>query len=540
VGRVLWTAALVVVGLGVPAGASAQESAAQDADAGTEPSASASDTVVVVATITQLAGTTLYIDQGEEAGLLSGDTVRLLERATSGSFLHVLTSTRGSSVLAFVEGPVPLTRGDRLRLEILPEGRIAMSESPEPAGVADPSTSAGAAARTRTPQVTGRVFLDMSALQSSTFYDGAPTGQDRTFLTPTGRLVASATNLPGGLQLDVNARGSYRHASGGVVPSTSQIQFYELSAIKRTQGALPLHIQLGRFYNPYESFSGYWDGAMIRAGSENQGIGAAAGYRPDYANQGFSTDLPKVTVFADIARRSATGGVRSDVSVHRVTPATGLASYTFLGWSGRAWRGRFTVSHDIQFDRIPGVAGWTLTRFQAYASTALSRRLSAYARFNRREPYDYWNPDEPLSYRRDGLGGGMSVSWARGSASADIGVRDADEGPRTVTYSGSVQMSRFAGSSVGLSGFGSYWSDETSEGLSLSPSITRPFGKSYGRLGYRLYRSRSAFHDLNSHALIGSVTSPLSPSVRLSLQGQAGWGGNLRSTRLYAGIWKSF
>ena len=93
---------------------------------------------------------------------------------------------------------------------------------------------------------------------------------------------------------------------------------------------------------------------------------------------------------------------------------------------------------------------------------------------------------------------------------------------------------------MGLSTWGSYWSNDESHGVSFSPSFTKPFGKSYGRLGYRYYSSESVFHTLQTHALIGSMTAPIGPGLRLSLQGQTSWGGNLQSFGLYTGLWKSF
>ena len=91
-----------------------------------------------------------------------------------------------------------------------------------------------------------------------------------------------------------------------------------------------------------------------------------------------------------------------------------------------------------------------------------------------------------------------------------------------------------------LTGYGSYWSDELGDGLSVSQGLGRSFGRTNARLGYRYYRTTSVWNALRSHTLDGYITLPLRSGLRWSLQASAAWGTQLQSLRFYSGFWKTF
>ena len=105
-----------------------------------------------------------------------------------------------------------------------------------------------------------------------------------------------------------------------------------------------------------------------------RGVGVAVGFEPILGNEGFSTDVPKLSVFTNLERTLGTGGFSTDVSVHRVTPRNGLLEHTFLGWGGRAWYGSLYVSHDVQIDRDPESGEWVPTELRVNGSVPVSSR----------------------------------------------------------------------------------------------------------------------------------------------------------------------
>ncbi|MCA9736990.1 MAG: AMIN domain-containing protein [Gemmatimonadetes bacterium] len=499
---------------------------------------------VVVTTVTRIAGSTLYVDRGTESGLMADDTLALLavdDAEQGGRRLHVLAAAEARAVLEFVGAPVQVTRGDRVRLSHEGQGRPAETLIDVYAR-AFPEGAAPAAATevdaTRSARASGRLLVDLNAVQSSTHWsDSTESGTvSRTFVTPTARLMGTVTDLPGGLRLQANLRGSYRHASGGIALANQRsLRVYELSLDRETER---LQVRLGRFYSPYESFSGYWDGGVIRVGGRELGGGVLVGFQPDAWNEGFSTQLPKVSAFVDLERRTEGSGFRADGSIHRLMPREGQAAHTFLGWSQRLWWSRLTVSNDLQVDQDVNDGGWRLTELQANATLRVRTATQLYARLTRRQPYYYWLPGDPFSYLRDGAGVGASVALGGAVVGADASVNRSDVRGTSHALSGSVQLRGPGAWSTNT--YLTWWSDGLGTGTTLSPTLSRSLGDVDARFGYRFYRTDSAFNRLTTHGVDGSVTFPLREGLRASVQGSGQWGGNLRNLRLYSSLWKTF
>ncbi|MEZ4415532.1 MAG: AMIN domain-containing protein [Gemmatimonadota bacterium] len=500
---------------------------------------------VVITTVTRIAGATLYIDRGSESGVLMQDTLRLIaveDDERGGPQLRVLASAEGRAVLEFIGAPVQITRGDKLSLVHATPARAdetlldiysrAFPNGAAPAGTRAEVVRAG-------PQSAGRLLIDLNAIQSTTKWsDSVESGSvSRTFLTPTARFIGSVTNLPGGFRLESNLRGSYRYATGGVSLSNQQsLRVYELSLDRSTEG---LQVRLGRFYSPYESFSGYWDGGVVRVGSDDLGAGILLGFQPDAWNESFSVDIPKMSLFVDLERRSQNGGFRADWSAHRLMPRNGLETHTFLGWSQRLWWKRLTVSNELQLDQNSVEGGWVVSEFQTNTSMSLGARTQVYARVSRRQPYYYWVAEDPFSYLRDGAGLGMTVAVSDAVVGGDVTFNHSELRGTLRAFSGSLQLPAMAGG-WSSSTYATWWSDKYSSGASLSPTFSRAFGDVNARMGYRYYWSESAFNTLGTHGFDGTLIFPAGPGLRATLQASGQWGGNLRNLRLYSSLWKTF
>lgn len=499
---------------------------------------------VVVTTVTRIAGATLYVDRGTESGLMADDTLALLaveDAEHGGRRLHVLAAADARAVLEFVGTPVSVTLGDRMRLSHEGASRPAETLIDVYARAFPQGAAPAAATQARSagsPHASGRLLLDLNAVQSSTRWaDSTESGTvSRTFVTPTARMTGTVTDLPGGFRLQANLRGSYRHASGGIALANQRsLRVYELSLDRETER---FQVRLGRFYSPYESFSGYWDGGVVRVGGRDLGGGLLVGFQPDAWNEGFSTQLPKVSAFVDLERRNEASGFRADGSIHRLMPREGQAAHTFLGWSQRLWWSRLTVSNEVQADQDVNQGGWRLTELQAHASLRVRSATQLYARLTRRQPYYHWLPGDPFSYLRDGAGVGASVTLGGAVVGADASINRSDVRGTSHALSGALQLRGPGAWSTNT--YLTWWSDRLGSGSTVSPTFSRSLGDVDARFGYRLYRTDSAFNRLTTHGVDGSVTFPLREGLRASVQGSGQWGGNLRNLRLYSSLWKTF
>lgn len=498
------------------------------------------------ALVERVAGSTVYLDLGADDGVLTGDTVRVASDSLApplGS-LAIVRSTATRAVATFTAEPFPLTRGVAVFLESDAITRVALGTAPAARqaveGVQrDPARAASGARAVERSRVTGRVALDVDYVHSVARYGDAPDQTvARTYATPALRLTTTVSRPGAGLTLRLNGRVSYRYASVGssaLDPTSARI--YTASVEKDFEN-IPVELRAGRFYNPYETYSGYFDGVMARIGGRRGGVGVVAGFEPDRWNQSFSTDLPKVSVFADFAARGREAGYQMDVSAHRVEPRTGLFPHTFFGLSQRAHAGRLHLRQDLQVDRDPIAEGWELTRLRLNASVDVHDRVSLHAEVSRRQPYRMWDTVSVISYARDRAGVGLSVYGAGLSVGVDVAAnRDLDE-KLAYSYSGTVSLPRLG--TFGATGSASYWSGEGYRVLSLSPGLTAGVGPARLHADYRFYRSDYADREITTHTVSSGVSFGFAGGVRYDVQGSFQWGGGVTANRLYSGFSKSF
>ncbi len=517
---------------------------------------------VVAALVDQIAGTTLYLRAGKDAGLAAGDTIAV-SRDSAGAIVGrftVIAATAERSVVAFEGATFPVTRGQTLYLRLGAAAPVvAGAGETERAGgggavggAAAAGRAAGAMARgsgeptsgPSGPTATGRVSLDLDLRRSVTkFGGGDPVSTTRTFATPSLWLQTAVRDLPGGLSLDASARVSQRISSPSIVDPRTAPEIYEASLDKRF-GDVPLDLRLGRFYSPYDPFGGYWDGLSLHYGSTFGG-GVMAGFEPKRSNQAPQGELPKASAFLDY--RSAPGagvGYNGTLSftAMRPTASSGLADHTFASMSQRLRVGRWYLTQDAQVDRGAAGTGWTLTRARLWASGPVTKELSLRGGVSRYRPYLYWMSDSVLiSYRRDEARGGFTLRLPGAWIGADAGI-DHDEGVGTGhSFSGYFGLSRITPLDLGFDASASWFTNGTTRVLTASAHFTKALGRVSARLGYDLYRSEApqGFW-IMSHAADLGLDVPLSGGFHYSILGQFRIGGGLGETRLYTSFSKFF
>ncbi len=483
----------------------------------------------------------IYLPIGVDHGVSMGDTLVAYLSATAdapGARLEVLSVSRRRSVAALLPGSMELERGGAVYvlLRSADDGapREGPADAPTPIPVAttvarddDPVTG---------PRVRGRMGLELDARESRTSWTGSSFGDTRRrFASSVGRLAFTATELPGGISVRGNLRAAYRYGETfAAVPAVS-LRAYELSVSRRFE-RVPMDVRVGRFYNPYERFSAYWDGMLIRGGGRRFGVGAAAGLEPSRSDEGFSTDLPKATVFTDLRLGGRTWRYASDVSLHWLREGPGYRR-TFAGWSQSARAGPLALTSDVRVDRPFDASSLTVGRLRLRGSV------------------DVWGPlalEGGFARRRSGLAGdtllvgapvrderslGLSVRHATGGVSVDGAVMrwgDAARG-RSVAAAFDQRAGR-----VWLRASGRLWAREDLRSLAVGPGASGSIGPVDAQLAYRLYRTTRSQEDLISHAVDLRLGFRLFEDLRTTVAGQRQWGTSLGGTRLQLGLWRSF
>jgi hypothetical protein len=489
----------------------------------------------VTVVVEYVAGATLYIDAGAEGGISAEDTLYVYDQSDGALLgaLRVMSSSRGRSVVTFASDPFPITRGEVLEISFIPVALPAEPEIPETEG-------RSRIASKRSARVDGRLSLSLNALQSTTA--GRVVGLEpihRTFTTPTMRLRLAATHLPGDVTFRTNLRTGARLSSDDLIQPPETFRIYQLSLEKSLRG-FPLFVRLGRFHNPFERYSGYWDGLLVRVGGdEGLGVGVAAGFHPDRLNEDFNTELPKASAFLNYRYRSRLIGYRVDASVHHIQPRDGLTQSTYVGLSQRLrWDG-WLLTQDLQVDRHPTTGIWRIAQLLVRTAVPVHRVLELYGRYSLRRPS--LSPlDSLVSRRREQAGLGLMLRLWNGSIGGDVTATRLESAETGYTYSSFLSFPRTMLLDLGFSGSTSYWTLSSAKTLYLSGGVTRFIGRAQGRASYHRYTTKSVGTELLTQGGELGFAIPLRRRLFATLRAVVSRSENLSSNSLDAQLWMTF
>ncbi|MEJ2340341.1 MAG: hypothetical protein P8Y15_15825 [Gemmatimonadales bacterium] len=529
----------------------------------------------VPALVDYIAGANLYLRTESDSILRRSDSL-LVRREPEGPVvgaLRVLGTNGKRAVVAFAGDPFALTRGDTLYLALggrqsEAEGVAAPGDTlyAEPPKASRPTERQYPRAAAPRPRVTGRLSLDFSGLRSETERPGSAGAVVRTFATPSIGLRTRATDLPGGLGIDLNVRASYRASTDSLVRPVTALRLYR-ATISKSFKSFPLQLQLGRFYNPFEAFSGTWDGLLVHGGRQANGFGGgvAAGFQP-IGTEGITADLPKYSLFLNYKYARSRAYYATDFSFHQLRPRDGRQNHKYLGWSNRLRVDRFLLSQRIQVDRNPATDRWTVTNLQASLSASLGPKLSLNAGYSLRQPYAMGStgtpeevdpldaaegpgdlagiapprPEDPISFRRDRLSGGLSLRLASGTIAADFATSRIEDGAVNYSYSTGISFPRTALAGLGFSAGASYWTQAGSKGLVVTPTISRAFGRVQTQATYQFYRTQNATREITTNAGEVGIRIPISERIGSSIRGRIQRGSGLNSSSLITSFFIAF
>lgn len=522
--------------------------------------------------VRQVAGTSIYLDVGTRNGVDAGDTLAVLTGSggTVEGHLAVVASTATRSLLTFAGHPFPLTRGANLVLQLLRRPAEAPPKVPttpsrpvtsgksgvQEAGQEAATTEAGAKPGPATPRTSptpeqrktetprrpahGRLSFGVSGMRSTTRVGSPdPLSVGRTFATPTMGLDLTVPQAVGPLSLHTSMFLTYRYSSGHIVQPAAAARVYAASL----EGDFRrLRLILGRFHSPYEPYSGFWDGALLRVGGSGFGVGATAGFEPSLWDQSPSTSKPKASVFVDGHGHGEGWRWSGEISADAVRPTNGELDHTFIGTSQRLTAGPFRLSHDLEVDRDPTNGRWRVSRLYVRASLALTNRVQVHAGIGRSQP---WLPGvvrgSPFALRYDRTDVGLSLEALGGYASTDLFEGKGAAGSHTWGATGTFSIPRLPGlSRIGVSGSLSRWSGTYGTTLSAAPSLLVDLRPVRLRVGYRLDRAKYLGRSIVTNGVDASVDAPLAGGFRLSGRLGAQFGGYLTTQTLELGLYRMF
>ncbi|MGW8265976.1 MAG: hypothetical protein ACWGSQ_06380, partial [Longimicrobiales bacterium] len=508
----------------------------------------------VLAVVDFVAGGDLYLAVGTDHGVRPSDTLSVYDGEGEGAALlgrfHILSATGKRSVANILGEAFPLDRGSLVYLGIPGERLAEMADAaPVTAGVGlvagGEGQPQGNEVRTPSPplRLHGRVSLDFDAFRTVTRW-GEDSGEEevRSFSTPTFRLQGRGQNLPGGFNLGTGIRISHRMSSDDLVQPITSTRFYQLDLEKRFD-RVPLEMHLGRFSSPYDEFSGYWDGLLLRVGPRGLGAGVAVGFEPRWSNEGFGSERPKLSGFVDFDARGERLAYSGAMTFLGIRPRNALPDRTALGFSQRFRMGRAWIYNRVEVDRDPGGSEWNLTRLQLDGSVTLVGGLGAFGGWRRWRSLPLWDPDPAAGLGPQENRGHIGLSyWGRsGGGSVDLSVNRPEEGEGGQTLSGSLYLTRTPIPGVGVGASASRWSRGEETSLLLSPELRLAVGPLSLRGTYRYYNTVRYAREERTHFTDASLTVPLGGSgIYLRVLGSTQWGGDLSSNRIYASIWKGF
>lgn len=498
--------------------------------------AAAQDSLRVV--VHYVAGMNVYLGAGSDAQIRPGDTLHVRRAGTGEALapLLVVTSTPDRSVVAFIGAPYSLTRGDTLAVV------IAHTTAPQPPPPAVPLAGAptpyAPVKQRRRLSTDGSLSLDLDLLQTrTTGLGGDPERSSRTFTTPSVGLRYRVQGLGNGLEFRTTVRATQRSSTGGVVDPATLVQVYEAALVRRGGKT---EFQLGRFFDPYEYFSGYWDGLLLHRGTDRLGAGVLAGFEPDRGNAGFQSSSPKVGGFFHLRTSGPGARYRTEASLTSIFPKGAPGAHIIAGWAEALQVRRALLSTTLQFDREPVTGHWVVGQFLGRASTRVGDAGTIYAGFSIRQPYLDRTVVDVRPYRRDNLSTGFNI-WTGGlGLAADISTSRQQGLDAQWSYSASASHRPRGMQGIGLGLATMYWTEPRSHGLLVSPSVHRRFGATTADLGYQLYRSDANGTTSTSHAFELGARLPLSARTQFTLRARTRTGSYLQSSGLTAGLWYGF
>lgn len=501
--------------------------------------------------VVQISGQVFYLDAGQNQGISSGDTLTVFESEHGNTVrgrLVVIASSSASSSVRYLNTPFPLTRGEELYVTNVATKMPATKRVA--ANAADtlrrgsimtktPAVRPREARSVYQPLVTGRImtgsYLNFSQSRWSMLDS---TWSHQSYISPYMNMILRAYHLPGNMEVNVNMRWSYRYMNLHPISPSNLFSLYQLQ-ISKHWDKVPFSISIGRFYNRYEDFSGFWDGVMLRYGSYDNGIGIISGFEPDQSSSGFSSTVPKHSVFAYTNQPIGQVQSSTEISFNALYPKNNWLNHLYFGGSQEFLYKRNSLGGSFQLDRSPLNGQWVVSEGYLHARISLSGGLYLNGLWRRNHPYHLWLVNDPFGFLQTEYGGGLSFDFSNGYIAGNI-LRDTGNWASAALNYDLYGSYRLPVWNLGFNAQANYRDDKTNRALSFGGGIDRWFGSFQLNLQYQYYRTDYLNQRILSQTISTQMNIPLMRKLYIDLQAQYGFGGLIMNKSAYIGIWYNF
>lgn len=498
-----------------------------------------SDSVLTLnAKIAYLSNSQLYITAGTEAGIFTNDTVFVSVQTKAQSAYKVISSSSKTALLQALETPLMVTIGQEIRISFERQNE----KKEENKEIEERKSILGTRQKTKVKadeaQISGRYFLGFNGFASRSLWnEHIKEAFYRFSAEPQVGYVLRASNLKGGIEVNLNSRIDYRYYSKSTIDQPLQLRFYDFNVRKefRKVGIL---LEAGRFNNDFDSFSGFWDGMLVRFGNQKSGVGIIAGSEPIRSSELTSINQPKLSSF--VYHRFSIGAFSSssEISLTQLNPESGFL-HRFLGINQRLRLGKFSINANAQLDQSLESKTWKSSFLSIQARQRFENSTSFYISYVRREPYQIWL-SQPFGSVNERIGGGFSMNFTSFHFGNEFNYNQIEAANSAWSYSNWMLWSKLTRFELDYQISTQFWQGYKSFAISSVSQFSKYLASNLIIAGYQF--NYSNFYDSisHTHGLFAQYQHTLSKKSQLSARFSIDAGLLLIRTGFYVSYWRTF
>lgn len=447
--------------------------------------------------ISYVSASTVYVDAGRDAGLETGERLRIVRDGAEIAVVEVAWVAEHSASCVVVSETRAVASGDVAVFldpggQVVPEPQPPEPEEPEPAPTValpqPPNDGYGTVGRIGTVNQPWAKTSGSISVRLQTYQDGV---SGRGFDESTGRINFRLREIDG-RPLEMRARLRSRDVRrDGLSGNSTDDRLYELSlTYNPPEGRFSF--QVGRLgASPFMSL-GYLDGvlALVRFHDDAASVGAFYGLRPEIAELGFDSTGRKYGTFVKLEHR------REETPFYAEAVLAGIGEYfggevdrEYVSIESRFGARRWSFSQLAEIDLNSGWRKDVAGQSQQVSNLSLSGWFRATERFrlsvsyDRRQRYRTLDtrpiPEEQFDDKlRQGLRLGFQYGKPRGlNFSATVGRQTREGDEPTTSFAASVYHTGLGGGRWLLGADFSGYQGATVEGSLVTLRIRRVIGR---------------------------------------------------------------
>ena len=490
--------------------------------------------------VLSFSGTDMYIALGGNQEIAKGDTLYLKSIDHEDVLFVVVQSSSKHALLHPLAELIPLSMGQEVEFgyskEVKKEQKIEEIKPVEKAQLV--SFKKEKAPKKKKIRVSGRVFAGVNALYSSTKWNESQSEYINRFSAePNSGFSLNVTQLPGNISLKINSRLDYRYSDYRPVSPALQLRMYQFQVEKKLE-KVPILIRIGRFYNNNDSYSGFWDGALIELGNYSSGIGIIAGTEPDRSSEGFDLSQPKLSVYSYLSKDWKILRTRTEVSFTHLEPNFGFY-HNYLGIRENLRIGKTRLNMSFQMDRKPDSGTWINSYSYANLSQPIGKSLLFTARYSYRQPFRYWSSN-PFGIVSHQYGTGLTWNHSAIRIGTNVFMNNMESGFNSKSLNTWLQLNSLTKWNINWNLNNSIWTGNSAFAISASSSWSKQWENLWLNTGYQFNYSNYFDSITQTHGIYTQIQKTFSTLGTLNFRYSLDAGPLLFRSSVFISLWKSF